>query len=304
MSTQYHIPVLLKEAIEGLNIKPSGIYVDLTFGGGGHSREILKRLDSGKLLALDQDADTRKNAEAVSKEFDGNKNFSFYHSNFTYISRLLRYENLSKVDGILVDLGVSSHQFDQAHRGFSFRLGGRPDMRMNRHEKKSAFEILNEYSEEELSRILYNYGELKNARRIAQTIVNHRKISDLRMLTEILKQSLNLSREHKITAQVCQALRMETNQEQEKLHQMLLQTEQIIKPGGRLVVISYHSLEDRPVKNYMKFGNIQGENRKDIYGNTIKPFEELNKKVITPSPEEIAQNNRARSAKLRIAQKV
>ncbi len=295
----YHDPVLLFESVDGLNIKPDGIYVDVTFGGGGHSTEILKRLDAnGRLFAFDQDAD------ALNNEIQDER-FVLINENFRFISRFLRFHGVKKVDGILADLGVSSHQFDSADRGFSTRFDAELDMRMNANDTLSAFDVVNKYPEEELSQVLYQYGELRNSRAIAKEIVQARNQDPIRtsfQLKEVLKRFLPKSKEHKILAQIFQAIRIEVNQEMQVLKEFLLQTEELLNVGGRLSVISYHSLEDRLVKRYMQFGLFKGEPEKDFYGNVSVPFKKVGK-LILPSADEIKKNNRSRSAKLRIAEK-
>jgi len=296
----YHTPVLLKESVDGLQIRPDGIYVDLTFGGGGHSREIIKHLKKGKLIAFDQDDD------ALANLID-DKRFVFVNHNFRFLKNFLKYHKAPQVDGILADLGVSSHHFDNPERGFSFRFEGDLDMRMNQNMKISAKEIVNEYAETDLSKILWEYGELNNSRRLAKAIADKRqlaKLETIKDLTDTLMPFLPKHAEHKFLAKVFQALRIEVNREMEFLKEMLLQTTDVIKPGGRLVVITYHSLEDRLVKNFIKNGQFEGEAEKDLFGNTNVPFEAVNRKVIVPSENEIKENNRARSAKLRIAQRV
>lgn len=298
--TAYHIPALLNESLEGLNICPSGVYVDVTFGGGGHSREILDRLGkNGRLIAFDQDEDAAKN-------IIDDRRFTFVRSNFRFLKNFLRYYNVEQVDGILADLGVSSHHFDDSERGFSFRFKGGLDMRMNRNAPKKAADILNEYSEEHLSDIFFKYGELKNARRIASSVVEYRlakKIEKVEDLLSIIEPFTFREKEKKILAKAFQALRIEVNGEMEALTEMLMQSLQVLKPGGRLSVISYHSLEDRLVKNFFRTGNFEGVQVKDFYGNPDTPFELINRKVIVPSEEEQHQNPRSRSAKLRIAEK-
>lgn len=295
----YHDPVLLFESVDGLNIKPDGIYVDVTFGGGGHSTEILKRLDAnGRLFAFDQDAD------ALNNEIQDER-FVLINENFRFISRFLRFHGVKKVDGILADLGVSSHQFDSADRGFSTRFDAELDMRMNANDTLSAFDVVNKYPEEELSQVLYQYGELRNSRAIAKEIVQARNQDPIRtsfQLKEVLKRFLPKAKEHKILAQIFQAIRIEVNQEMQVLKEFLLQTEELLNVGGRLSVISYHSLEDRLVKRYMQFGLFKGEPEKDFYGNVSVPFKKVGK-LILPSADEIKKNNRSRSAKLRIAEK-
>ncbi|SDL63767.1 16S rRNA (cytosine1402-N4)-methyltransferase [Salinimicrobium catena] len=296
----YHNPVLLKETVDGLNIQPNGVYVDVTFGGGGHSREILKRLGpEGKLYAFDQDKDALENA------IDDDR-FTLINENFRFIKRFLRFHGVRKVDGILGDFGVSSHQFDVAERGFSTRFESRLDMRMNQQSNLSAFEVVNQYEEKQLRDVLYNYGELRNAPKIARTIVSARKegeIATSERLKEVLQPFLPAGREHKVLAQVYQAIRIEVNQEIEVLKEFLLQTEDLLKPGGRLSLISYHSLEDRLVKRYIRSGMFEGEPEKDFYGNISVPFKKVGK-LIVPTSEEIKQNNRARSAKLRVAERI
>jgi 16S rRNA (cytosine1402-N4)-methyltransferase len=296
----YHNPVLLEETVDGLNIQPSGVYVDVTFGGGGHSREILNRLGpSGKLYAFDQDKD------ALENKIDDER-FTLINENFRFIKRFLRFYGLKNVDGILGDFGVSSHQFDVAERGFSTRFESKLDMRMNQSSNLSAFEVVNNYDEKQLRAVLFNYGELRSAPKIARTIVSARKeeeIATSEKLKEVLKPFLPVGREHKVLAQVYQAIRIEVNQEIEVLKEFLLQTEGLLKPGGRLSLISYHSLEDRLVKRYIRSGMFEGEPEKDFYGNISVPFRKVGK-MITPSPEEIKRNNRARSARLRIAERI
>ena len=296
----YHNPVLLKETVDGLAIKPDGVYVDVTFGGGGHSREILKRLgDQGKLFAFDQDKDALNNALDDPR-------FTLINENFRFAKRFLRFYGAAKVDGILGDFGVSSHQFDVAERGFSTRFDAKLDMRMNQDDKLSAYHVVNEYSEEELGRVLLQYGELRSAPKLARTLVSVRKDKAIET-TEDLKQALQSylpkGREHKLLAQIYQAIRIEVNQELEVLKEFLQQTEEMLKPGGRLSLISYHSLEDRLVKRYMRNGLFEGEPEKDIFGNFTVPFKKVGG-LIVPSKEEIKQNNRARSAKLRVAEKL
>ncbi|MCF6351067.1 MAG: 16S rRNA (cytosine(1402)-N(4))-methyltransferase RsmH [Flavobacteriaceae bacterium] len=293
----YHSAVLLKESIDGLDIKPNGVYVDVTFGGGGHSKEILSRLDDdGKLFAFDQDEDALKNTI-------DDKRFILIHENFRHIKRFLRFYGVKKVDGILADLGVSSHQFDIAERGFSTRFDANLDMRMNQNEKKSAFDIINYYEEKQLADVLYNYGELRSARSIATKIIEARqeeKIKTSFQLKKIVKPFLPKAKEHKILAQIYQAVRIEVNEELEVLKNFLVQTVDLLEEGGKLSVISYHSLEDRLVKRWMQKGMFKGEPEKDFYGNISVPFKK-DGKLIVPNAAEIKQNNRARSAKLRVA---
>ncbi len=296
----YHTPALLNETIEGLNIKPDGVYVDVTFGGGGHSKEILKHLGrNGKLLGFDQDVDAIKNI------IDDNR-FTFVRSNFKYMKNFLRYHGVEKVDGILADLGVSSHHFDEAERGFSFRFDGALDMRMNTESKLTAATVLNTYTEEQLADVFYLYGELHNSRKIARTIVQSRTkvpIERISQFIEILKPFFGREKEKKDMARVFQALRIEVNKEMEALEVLLRQSIEILNPGGRMVVLTYHSLEDRLVKNFFRSGNFEGKIEKDFYGNVISRIKVVNNKVIVASDEEVERNPRARSAKLRIAEK-
>lgn len=296
---EYHNPVLLKETVDGLNIRPDGIYVDVTFGGGGHSKEIMSRLgEGGKLFAFDQDLDALKNA--IDDE-----RFMLINENFRFIKRFLRFHGIKQVDGILADLGVSSHQFDVAERGFSTRFEAELDMRMNQKDEISAYNVINEYDEQEISRVLFNYGELKNARAMANVIVLARQeapIKNSEQLKQILARFLPGHKSNKILAQIYQAIRIEVNQEMDVLKEFLEQSLEILKPGGRLSVISYHSLEDRLVKRFVKNGMFEGEPERDFFGNFEVPFKTI-EKLIVPSDEEIALNNRARSAKLRVAEK-
>lgn len=300
MKTAYHTPALLSESVNGLNIRPDGVYVDVTFGGGGHSREILRLLsDGGQLLAFDQDEEAAENAIPDPR-------FTFVRSNFRFLKNFLRYHDIEKVDGVLADLGVSSHHFDDAERGFSFRFSGDLDMRMNRDAKKTAAQILNEYPEDKLSGLFFHYGELKNARKIASEIVAFRQsepIQNTAQLLQILEPFTRKDREKKTLAQAFQALRIEVNNEMSALRDMLTQALEVLTPGGRLSVISYHSLEDRLVKNFFRTGNFEGELVKDFFGNVETPFELVNRKVIVPSEEEQQRNPRSRSAKLRVAEK-
>lgn len=293
----YHDPVLLKESVDALDIKEDGVYVDVTFGGGGHSREILKRLgEKGKLFAFDQDQD------AVKNKIDDDR-FMLIEENFRYVSRFLKFYGVRKVDGVLADLGVSSHQFDEAERGFSIRFDGELDMRMNQNAKVSAKEVINEYEEKDLADILFLYGELRNARAIARTIVEKReteKIETSFQLKQALQRFLPKAREHKILAQIFQAVRIEVNEELEVLKEFLNQIPGLLNPEGRLSVISYHSLEDRLVKRFIRNGLFSGEPEKDFFGNIEVPLKKVGK-LIVPTPQEINVNNRARSAKLRVA---
>ncbi len=302
MKDAYHIPVLLNKSVEGLNINPSGIYADLTFGGGGHSEEILKRLSSGKLFAFDQDSDVTENVRRLSEKYPDK--FIFFKTNFEYFKNFLRYAGFEKIDGIIADLGVSSHQFDNAGRGFSFRFNGIPDMRMNRDASKNSADILNEYDEEKLIYIFKTFGELKSAGKIASAVVKNRKIESIEQLNEIINRTVKTGKKNKILAKIYQALRIETNNETETLKNMLKQTASSLKKGGRLVVLSYHSLEDRIVKNFIRFNDFDGNLTTDIYGHTKRMFKEINKKVIVPDEDEIKSNNRSRSAKLRIAERI
>lgn len=297
MKMKYHNPVLLKESVDALAIKQDGVYVDVTFGGGGHSREILKRLGAkGKLFAFDQDPDALEN-------IIDDERFVLIPENFRFISRFLRFHGVRKVDGVLADLGVSSHQFDEAERGFSTRFDGDLDMRMNQKSKTSAKEIINTYTEEKLAEILFLYGELRNSRNIAKTIVEERakeKIDTSFQLKSVLKKYLPNAKEHKILAQIFQAIRIEVNEELEVLKEFLNQMPTLLTDEGRLSVISYHSLEDRLVKRFISTGLFSGELEKDVFGNTDEPLKKVGKLII-PSSEEIKMNNRSRSAKLRIA---
>ncbi len=297
----YHIPVLLMPSVDGMNIRPDGTYVDVTFGGGGHSREILSRLGKGGiLLGFDQDEDAERNIV-------NNPQFIFVRSNFRYLHNFLRYHGINEVDAILADLGVSSHHFDDSERGFSFRFEGNLDMRMNKRAGMTAADIINTYDEEQLANLFYLYGELKNSRKLASIIVkarNEHKISTISDLLDIIKPLFGREREKKELAKVFQALRIEVNQEMEALKEMLYAATAALKPGGRLVVITYHSLEDRMVKNIIKTGNVEGNVEKDFYGNLQTPFRQVNNKVIIPDEAELAKNPRSRSAKLRIAEKL
>lgn len=296
----YHIPVLLHESIEGMNLRAKGTFVDVTFGGGGHSKEILRCMDSeSRLFSFDQDEDAEQNIV-------NDKRFTFVRSNFRYLSNFLRYYGVDGVDAILADLGVSSHHFDDSERGFSFRFNGKLDMRMNKRAGMTAADIVNNYDEERLANLFYLYGELKNSRKIASVLVKARsqkKIETIEEFLDVIKPLFGKDREKKELAKVFQALRIEVNQEMEALKEMLNAATQALKPGGRLVVITYHSLEDRMVKNIMKTGNVEGKMEQDIFGRTNSPFKLVNNKVIVPSDEEIERNPRSRSAKLRIAEK-
>lgn len=296
----YHVPVLLNESIDGMNIHPGGTYVDVTFGGGGHSKEILSRLDdTAHLYSFDQDEDAERNVMKDSR-------FTFVRSNFRYLYNFLRYYDVEGVDAILADLGVSSHHFDDSERGFSFRFEGKLDMRMNKRAGMTAADIVNTYSEERLADIFYLYGELKNSRKLASVIVKARAAKlfvTIGDFLETIKPLFGREREKKELAKVFQALRIEVNQEMEALKEMLYAATEALKPGGRLVVITYHSLEDRMVKNIMRTGNVEGKTEQDFFGNVQTPFKLINNKVIVASEEEVVHNPRSRSAKLRIAEK-
>lgn len=321
METQYHIPVLLNESIDAMEIHAGGVYVDVTFGGGGHSREILRRIrqcedsadatgngSKARLYSFDQDADAIANAEAIEAEYNNgsNKPFTFVRSNFRFIKNFMQYHGeTDEVDAVLADLGVSSHHFDDESRGFSFRYPDAPlDMRMNRQARLTAADILNTYSQERLADIFYLYGELRQSRQIASSILKNREqhpIATIGELLNLLQPFFPRDREKKEMAKAFQALRIEVNHEMEALTEMLQSTTQILKPGGRLVVITYHSLEDRLVKNLMKTGNTEGREEKDFYGHTSSPFTIVTRKPILPSAEEQQTNPRSRSAKLRVA---
>ncbi|WP_258103549.1 16S rRNA (cytosine(1402)-N(4))-methyltransferase RsmH [Marinoscillum sp. MHG1-6] len=304
--SEYHVPVMLKECLEGLDIRPDGSYVDVTFGGGGHSREILKNLDSGHLFAFDQDDDAKANAQSLKEAVGQSRSFTFIESNFRYISKYLRFHKAGQVDGILADLGVSSHQLDEGSRGFSTRFDGDLDMRMDRSSSVTAANILNEYDESDLIHILSAYGEIKNARTLASGIIKsrHQPFTRIQQLKDIALKVAPRGKEMKYLAQLFQAIRIEVNDEMGALKEFLEQTAEVLKPGGRLVIMSYHSLEDRPVKNFMNTGNFKGIMEKDFFGHEIRPFKPLNKKPITPAQDEIDANSRARSAKLRVAVKI
>ncbi len=298
--TEYHNPVLLHDTVNGLAIKEDGVYVDVTFGGGGHSKEILKRLgENGKLYAFDQDEDALKN-------IIDDKRFTLIHENFRYIKRFLRFHGIKEVDGVLADFGVSSHQFDVAARGFSTRFEADLDMRMNQNSQVSAYHVVNEYDEDQLRQVLAQYGELRAAPAMARQIVEHRKnevIITSEQLKGVLKKFLSPKHENKILAQIYQAIRIEVNQEIEALKEFLQQTPEILKPNGRLSLISYHSLEDRLVKRFIRNGLFEGEPERDVFGNFEVPLKKVGGLII-PTKEEIKINNRARSAKLRIAEKL
>lgn len=300
MIMEYHKPVLLKEAVEGLNIKQDGIYVDVTFGGGGHSKEILKHLGpNGKLIAFDQDQDALLNTIKDSR-------FTLINENFKFIKRFLRFYGIKEVNGILADFGVSSHQFDVAERGFSTRFEADLDMRMNQHNTVSAFHVINDYSEEQLRQVFWQYGELRQAPAMARVIVDERSKSQIKtseQLKNVLKRFLQHKNENKVLAQIYQAIRIEVNQEIEALKELLLQTPELLKQEGRLSFISYHSLEDRLVKRFIKSGMFEGEPERDVFGNFQVPLKKVGNLII-PTQGEIKLNSRARSAKLRIAEKI
>ncbi|MBR5784920.1 MAG: 16S rRNA (cytosine(1402)-N(4))-methyltransferase RsmH [Bacteroidales bacterium] len=297
---KYHLPVLLNESIDGLNINPEGTYVDVTFGGGGHSRRILDKLnENGRLYAFDQDSD------ALVNKIDDSR-FTLIHENFKYLKSFLRLEGVRKIDGLLADLGVSSHQFDEANRGFSIRFDASLDLRMDQRQERTAKDIVNTESEGRLKEILSLYGEIPNAGRMARAIVaarSQKAIETTFGLSKAVEKLIPRNQENKYLAMLFQALRIEVNGEMEALEMMLKQAVEILKPGGRLVVISYHSLEDRMVKNLVKSGNIEGNIEKDFYGNVITNLTAITRKPITPSEQELQENNRSRSAKLRIAEK-
>ncbi len=305
----YHVPVLLNESIEGLNLHQGGIYVDVTFGGGGHSREILSRLGAdGRLYSFDQDRDAEQNIRCLVEEERATRGkFTFVRSNFRYLKNWMRYYGVEQIDGLLADLGVSSHHFDDETRGFSFRFDNAPlDMRMNKQAGITAADVLNDYTEETLADIFYLYGELKQSRRIAAAIVkarNGKKILTTTDFLTVVEPLFMRAREKKDMAKLFQALRIEVNHEMEALKEMLAAARELLKRGGRLSVITYHSLEDRIVKNFMKAGNAEGKIEQDFYGRVETPFRLVNNKIITATPEELEQNPRSRSAKLRIAEK-
>lgn len=300
MNEAYHIPVLLKESVDGMAIKPDGIYVDVTFGGGGHSKEILSRLgEHGRLYAFDQDQDAQENAIADDR-------FTLIQANFRFIKRFLKLEGVKKVDAILGDFGVSSHQFDEGERGFSIRFDAELDMRMDQHTGLSASELINTYSEEQISQLLWQYGEIKMSRKLAKAIVQERAVKPIQSTSELnalLTPFFPPTKVNKFLAQVYQAIRIEVNQEMEVLKEFLLQTPELIKKGGRLSLISYHSLEDRLVKRFIRDGKFSGAPEKDFYGNMLVPFKKLGR-LVTPSQTEMLQNTRSRSAKLRIGEKL
>lgn len=301
--TVYHVPVLLKESVDGLNITEGGNFVDVTFGGGGHSKEIYSRMDkNGHLYSFDQDADAEKNADGFDAE-----RFTFVRSNFRFLKNFMRYYGVEHIDGLLADLGVSSHHFDDSARGFSFRFEGKLDMRMNQRAGMTAADVVNTYEEERLADVLYLYGELKQSRKIAAALVKARQekpIETIGDLMEVSKTFFRNEREKKDMAKLFQALRIEVNHEMDALKEMLKSATEMLKPGGRLVIITYHSLEDRIVKNLMKTGNVEGKEDKDFFGKVNTPYRLVNRQVIVPSDEEMTRNPRSRSAKLRIAEKL
>jgi 16S rRNA (cytosine1402-N4)-methyltransferase len=296
----YHIPALLKESIDGLNLKPDGIYVDVTFGGGGHSMEILNRIKKGKLIAFDQDDDANANVPA-------DKRFIFLNQNFRFLKNNLRFNGIDSVDGLIADLGVSFHQFDEPARGFTFRQDAPLDMRMNKSGTITAVHLLNTMDEPSLAELFYNFGELTNSRRIAKEIVAFRSVKPFSTVNDIIDAVGKLAphrQEHKFYAKLFQGLRIAVNHEIDFLKEMLEQALDVLNPGGRLVVITYHSLEDRVVKNFMKTGNFEGVGKQDFYGNIETPFRIITRKGITPGEEELSLNRRARSARLRVAEKI
>lgn len=298
--SEYHIPVLLKESVEGLNIQPDGIYVDATFGGGGHSREILSRLKDGKLIGFDQDADAQQNIPE-------DKRFELVDQNFRFLKNNLRLRGIKEVDGILADLGVSSHQFNVPDRGFSFRFNAPLDMRMDQENPVTAAQLIQTSEEEELADVFYRFGDLKNSRAVAAAVVAGRNAGSMETIQDLMNSLEHLAPKHKphqFYAKVFQALRIGVNDEMAALEDMMEQSIDLLKKGGRLVVISYHSLEDRMIKHYFRYGNAQGEPQKDFFGNLNRPMKEINKKPFSPGDEEINENNRARSARLRIAEKL
>ena len=298
--TAYHLPALLEESIAGLNLRPDGVYVDVTFGGGGHSRAILSHLTTGRLIAFDQDLDAAVN-------IINDERVTFLNQNFRYLKNNLRYLGYKEIDGLIADLGVSFHQFDEQERGFSFRSDAQLDMRMNRKSGIRASDLLRTYDEEQMAGIFYRYGELENSRKIARAVVKARQtkpVVTVKDLSEAVESLVPYNQDNKFYAKLFQSLRIEVNREMDALTEMLTQALQILKPGGRMVVITYHSLEDRLVKNFIRTGNFDGTAEKDFYGNLLVPFRAINRKVIVPSEEEVARNNRARSARMRIAEKI
>lgn len=302
VTSSYHKPVMLHECIDALNINPEGTYVDVTFGGGGHSLAILKKIEGGRLIAFDQDEDAKHEANKIA-----HRSFTFCQANFRYMKKYLKLNKITKVDGILADLGISSHQIDSPERGFSTRFEGPLDMRMDAKGQLTAASVLNNYSEGDLHKVFGMYGEVKNAKTLAKAITvarSQNKLESIQNLISLLKPLAPRGKENKYYAQVFQALRIEVNKEMESLEEFLLQCGELIEVGGRLVVMSYHSLEDRMVKNYINTGKVFGELEKDFYGNPLRPFKAITRKPITPSDEELEQNSRSRSAKLRVAERV
>ena len=307
MESHYHIPVLLTESVDGLDIKPGGVYVDVTFGGGGHSREILRRLGgTGRLFSFDQDADAENNLRMDGEDIGEAGNFTFVRSNFRYLKNWMRYYGVEQIDGLLADLGVSSHHFDDETRGFSFRFDAPLDMRMNKRAGITAAEIVNGYEEAKLADVFYLYGEMKNSRKIASALVKKRqqaKIETTQDFLDAVSPFFKREREKKEMAKLFQALRIEVNHEMDALREMLMAATDVLKPGGRLSVITYHSLEDRMVKNIIKTGNVEGKRIADFYGRTDTPYKALNK-VTLPTDDEQQRNPRSRSAKLRVAERL
>jgi len=293
----YHQPVLLLPSVDGLNIKPNGVYVDVTFGGGGHSREILKRLENGRLIAFDQDPDAKRNAIDDPR-------FTLVDQNFRHMKNWIRLLGLKSVDGILADLGVSSHQFDSEERGFSIRFDAALDMRMDQSRTLTAAKVVNEYDEAKLKHVFRAYGELDNAGRIVRDIIQSRPVHTSEELKKAIERQLPKMKEHKVLAQIFQALRIEVNEELDVLKDLLMQSSELLSTSGRLVVISYHSLEDRLVKDFLKTGNFEGTPEKDFFGNLLRPFKPLSSKPILPVEEEIELNTRARSAKMRVGERI
>jgi len=301
----YHIPALLQETIDGLSIQPDGIYVDVTFGGGGHAWEIFNRLTTGHLLVFDQDADAKHNAERFQTNLQG-RSFTFIEANFRYLEKYLRFHGIKQVDGVIADFGVSFHQFDESSRGFSTRFDGSLDMRMNQGAGRTAAQLLNEIAEKDLIHILSAYGEIKNARTLAQKLISHRGESPFESTDQLKTVALEVAprgREQKYLAQLYQAIRIEVNEELRVIEEFLEQLPLVLKEGGRFAGITYHSLEDRLVKNFLSSGNTRGRQEKDFYGNILRPFDPVNRKPTIPDEAEIKVNNRARSAKLRIGEK-
>ncbi|MEM9894772.1 MAG: 16S rRNA (cytosine(1402)-N(4))-methyltransferase RsmH [Bacteroidota bacterium] len=303
--SEYHDPVMLSQCVDGLKIKPGGTYVDATFGGGGHSKAIFEQLENGHLVAFDQDEDAEQNAQKLEQD-SGKRSFTFIDTNFRFLEKYLRFHQVDKVDGILADLGVSSHQLDEPERGFSIRANGPLDMRMDQKTGKSAYNVINQYDEDDLIHILSAYGEIRNARTLAGAILSARTQKPIDSVDELKHVAMICApkgKQNKYLAQVFQAVRIEVNAEIQALKEFLEQAGKVLRQDGRLVIISYHSLEDRPVKNYINKGNFKGQDEKDFYGNPIRVFDAVNRKPIIPTLEEIEKNSRARSAKLRIGRK-